>query len=168
MFTSKEEFEQQDGAHFPGKVFSETLLKPIFYDQKEHLFDAMFMIHNAHTKMLAEQKILTEDEAATILHGVEQVENMDCDTIEYHAEYEDLFFWSSRALVKLLAMNWQGKCILQKVEMIWAKRCTGSFYEIILKKRLSMLKIWRILYFIRQNNMLNRLCRPPPSVTQLA
>src|SRR5690625_2098459 len=92
MFTSKEEFEQRDGAQFPGKVFSETLLKPIFYDQKEHLFDAMFMIHKAHTKMLAEQKILTEDEAATILHGVEQVENMDRDTIEYHAEYEDLFF----------------------------------------------------------------------------
>src|SRR5699024_431031 len=92
MFTSKEEFEQIDGSQFPGKVFSETLLKPIFYDQKEHLFDAMFMIHKAHTKMLAEQKILTEEEEKTILSGVSQVENMDHETIEYHPEFEDLFF----------------------------------------------------------------------------
>jgi len=114
MFTSKEEFEQRDGAQFPGKVFSETLLKPIFYDQKEHLFDAMFMIHKAHTKMLAEQKILTEDEAATILHGVEQVENMDRDTIEYHAEYEDLFFLVESRIGEMIGDELAGKMHIAK------------------------------------------------------
>lgn len=114
MFTSKEEFEQQDGAHFPGKVFSETLLKPIFYDQKEHLFDAMFMIHKAHTKMLAEQKILTDDEAATILDGVDQVEKMDRDTIEYHAEYEDLFFLVESRIGEIIGDELAGKMHIAK------------------------------------------------------
>src|SRR5690625_2400448 len=114
MFTTKEEFEQQDGAHFPGKVFSETLLKPIFYDQKEHLFDAMFMIHKAHTKMLAEQKILTEGEAATILDGVDQVEKMDRNTIEYHAEYEDLFFLVESRIGEIIGDELAGKMHIAK------------------------------------------------------
>src|SRR5690625_7952398 len=102
MFISKEEFEQQDGTHFPGKVFSEILLKPIYYDQKEHLFAAMFMIHKAHTKMLAEQKILTEEEEKTNISDVSQVENMDHETIEYHPEFEDLFFLVESRIVAII------------------------------------------------------------------
>lgn len=114
MVTAKEEFEQRDGAHFPGKTFSETLLKPIFYDQKEHLFDAMFMIHKAHTKMLAEQNILTEDEAQKILAGVEQVEKMDRSRIEYDAAYEDLFFLVESRIGEIIGDELAGKMHIAK------------------------------------------------------
>ncbi|WP_099159718.1 argininosuccinate lyase [Virgibacillus ndiopensis] len=92
MSMLKEEFEAIEGVDFPGKTFVESLLKPVFYDQKEHLFDAMFMIHKAHTTMLMEQKILTQDEAKKIYKGIEQVEKLDQKQLEYSAEYEDLFF----------------------------------------------------------------------------
>ena len=92
MRTLKEQFEKEDGVTFPGKTFIDELLKPIFYDQKEHLFDAMFMIHKAHTTMLGEQGILTEEETSQILAGVDYVEKLDRKDIEYSAAYEDLFF----------------------------------------------------------------------------
>lgn len=92
MRTLKEQFEKEDGVIFPGKTFIDELLKPIFYDQKEHLFDAMFMIHKAHTTMLGEQGILTEEETSQILAGVDYVEKLDRKDIEYSAAYEDLFF----------------------------------------------------------------------------
>src|SRR5699024_3682588 len=109
MLTSKEEFERQDGTHFPGKVFSDTLLKPIFYDQKEHLFDAMFTIHKAHTEMLGEQEIISEDEAEKILAAVEQVEEMDRANIQYQAEYEDLFFLVEARIGEIIGDELAGK-----------------------------------------------------------
>ncbi|MFC0299250.1 argininosuccinate lyase [Virgibacillus soli] len=133
MFTSKEEFEQKDGSQFPGKVFSETLLKPIFYDQKEHLFDAMFMIHKAHTKMLAEQKILTEDEARKILSGVEQVENMDPETIEYHSEYEDLFFLVESRIGDIIGDELAGKMHIAKSRNDMGE----AMYRIVLRDYLT-------------------------------
>lgn len=114
MYTLKEAFEQIDGTSFPGKTFSETLLKPIFYDQKEHLFDAMFMIHKAHTKMLAEQKILAKDEAEKILAAVDQVEKMDRVAIEYQPEYEDLFFLVESRIGDIIGDELAGKMHIAK------------------------------------------------------
>lgn len=114
MFTTKQQFEAKDGATFPGKVFSETLLKPIFYDQKEHLFDAMFKIHKAHTTMLAEQKILKQDEADKILEAVSQVEKMDRQSIEYHSEYEDLFFLVESQIGDIIGDELAGKMHIAK------------------------------------------------------
>ncbi|MFC3039849.1 argininosuccinate lyase [Virgibacillus xinjiangensis] len=88
----REEFEQTDGTAFPGKTYVEELLKPVFEDQREHLFEAMFLIHRAHTTMLAEQGILTQEERNAILEGVDKVEQMDRSELVYSAQYEDLFF----------------------------------------------------------------------------
>ncbi|HLS61649.1 MAG TPA: argininosuccinate lyase [Virgibacillus sp.] len=114
MSTIKEEFEAKDGENFPGKVFSETLLKPIFYDQKEHLFDAMFMVHKSHTTMLAEQGILTENEAAKILEGVKQVEEKDRTEIHYDSQYEDLFFLVESQIGDLIGNELAGKMHIAK------------------------------------------------------
>ncbi|MBM7583651.1 argininosuccinate lyase [Bacillus pakistanensis] len=89
---SKEQFMKEEGTAFPGKTYVETLLKPLFNDQKNHLFDVMFRIHRAHVVMLAEQGILTKQEAKTILTGVNKVAEIDHKTIEYSPEFEDLFF----------------------------------------------------------------------------
>lgn len=114
MYTSKAEFEQKDGTRFPGNIYRETILEPIFYDQKEHLFDAMFMIHKAHTIMLAEQAILTASEAHKILAAVEQVEKMDRQTIVYRAEYEDLFFLIEAKIGEVIGDNLAGKMHIAK------------------------------------------------------
>lgn len=133
VFTSREMFEKQDGIDFPGNVFSETILKPIFYDQKEHLMDAMFQIHKAHTKMLADQHILTETEAKTILQGIQQLENMDYRTLEYRAEYEDLFFLVESKIGELIGDELAGKMHIAKSRNDMGE----AMYRIVLRSYLK-------------------------------
>lgn len=114
MRTLKEQFEKEDGVIFPGKTFIDELLKPIFYDQKEHLFDAMFMIHKAHTTMLGEQGILTEEETSQILAGVDYVEKLDRKDIEYSAAFEDLFFLIESQIGDKIGEDLAGKMHIAK------------------------------------------------------
>lgn len=114
MSLSREVFEQKDGSQFPGKIFSETLLKPIFDDQKNYLFDAMLMIHKAHTTMLAEQSILTKEEAGKIQDAIKQIEGMDCSCMQYRAEYEDLFFLVESQISELIGDELAGKMHIAK------------------------------------------------------
>lgn len=88
----KNEFEATDGVEFPGEVYVEELLKPIFNDQKEYLFEAMFKINKAHTTMLTEQGILTNEEYNKIFEGLNLVEGLDRSELLYTEEFEDLFF----------------------------------------------------------------------------
>ncbi|UJL47403.1 argininosuccinate lyase [Virgibacillus sp. NKC19-16] len=88
----KTEFELAEGIEFPGKTYVEQLLKPVFDDQKDHLFEAMFKVHKAHTIMLTEQNILTKQECNKALEGIQLVENLDKSELTYSAQYEDLFF----------------------------------------------------------------------------
>ena len=114
MRTLKEQFEKEDGVIFPGKTFIDELLKPVFYDQKEHLFDAMFMIHKAHTTMLGEQGILTEEETSQILAGVDYVEKLDRKDIEYSAAFEDLFFLIESQIGDKIGEDLAGKMHIAK------------------------------------------------------
>ncbi|GAQ17546.1 argininosuccinate lyase 1 [Oceanobacillus picturae] len=92
MDNLKSEFESTEGIEFPGKTYVEHLLKPLFQDQKDYLFEAMFKIHKAHTIMLTEQKIITKEECTKILEGIKLVENLEKEDLTYSAQYEDLFF----------------------------------------------------------------------------
>ncbi|MFD1348109.1 argininosuccinate lyase [Oceanobacillus caeni] len=114
MVMTKKQFESVDGKIFPGKTYVEALLKPVFYDQKEHLFDSMFLIHKAHTTMLKEQGILTEEEAKKILDGVKHVELMDRGEIEYSPEYEDLFFLVESRIGERIGDDLAGKMHIAK------------------------------------------------------
>jgi argininosuccinate lyase len=87
-----EEFIQSEGSRFPGKTYSEQLLVPVFNLQRDHLFDVMFDIQRAHVIMLAEQKIIKEAEAASMLAGINKVADTDRKSLSYHPDYEDLFF----------------------------------------------------------------------------
>ncbi|MBP1948348.1 argininosuccinate lyase [Virgibacillus litoralis] len=88
----KNEFEAADGIEFPGEVYVEELLKPIFNDQKEYLFEAMFKINKAHTTMLTEQGILSKEECNKVFEGLNLVESLNRSDLLYTEEFEDLFF----------------------------------------------------------------------------
>lgn len=114
LYRTKETFEATDGTSFPGQVYVETLLKPVFYDQKEHLFEAMFHIHRAHTRMLSEQEIISDEDAETILAGVEQVEKEDKIHLEYDPAYEDLFFLVESRIGEIIGDELAGKMHIAK------------------------------------------------------
>ncbi|WP_221567032.1 argininosuccinate lyase [Alkalihalobacillus sp. TS-13] len=114
MKTYKETFEEQDGASFPGKTFANELLMPIFQDQRAHLFESMMRVHRAHTLMLQEQQIISKQDAEKILYAVDQVSIMDTKTIEYSAQYEDLFFLIESKISEIIGVEIAGKMHIAK------------------------------------------------------
>ncbi|UFT98807.1 argininosuccinate lyase [Radiobacillus kanasensis] len=143
MVLLKDEFEKRDGKHFPGKMYIEELLEPVFYDQREHLFEAMFSIHKAHTTMLSEQDILTEAEANEILRGIAQVEKLDKSTLHYSPEYEDLFFLVESKIGEIIGDELAGKMHIAKSRNDMGE----AMYRIVLRDYLrAMVKESDILY----------------------
>src|SRR5699024_6027142 len=105
----KEEFIQAEGSKFPGRTYVEELLKPVFTDQRDYLFGAMFALHRAHVVMLTEQELLTKVDAKEILQGLEQLTDLDCESLEYEPQYEDLFFTIESKLGNLIGDELAGK-----------------------------------------------------------
>ncbi|WP_079527671.1 argininosuccinate lyase [Halobacillus hunanensis] len=133
MSRAKEQFEHSDGITFPGKTYVESLLKPVFYDQKEHLLDAMFMVHKAHTTMLEEQGILTSEEKAAILKGIEAVESLDKRQLNYSSGYEDLFF-----LIESKIGDYIGEELAGKMHMAKSRNDMGeTMYRIVIRDYLK-------------------------------
>ncbi|WP_028783873.1 argininosuccinate lyase [Thalassobacillus devorans] len=114
MSEMKETFEKDDGFHFPGKTYVNELLKPVFDDQRDYLFDAMFMIHRAHTTMLKEQGIISEQDAEQILRGVEEVSKIEHQSLCYTPEFEDLFFYVEAKIADLIGEENAGKMHIAK------------------------------------------------------
>lgn len=107
--TTREDFIKADGSQFPGKTYEEHLLRHVFNDQRDYLFYEMFAIHRAHTVMLAEQNILSKQEAGQILAGVEHVRKIDYRELVYDPVFEDLFFMMESKLSDEIGPDLAGK-----------------------------------------------------------
>lgn len=130
-----EEFIQREGTTFPGKTYVEELLKPVFNDQRDFLFDAMFAIHRAHVTMLAEQKIISQDEAETMLDGIDTVSKMDASSLTYQPTYEDLFFMVEAKIGEEIGEELAGKIHIGR-----SRNDMGvTMYRLVLREHLSEL-----------------------------
>ena len=65
---------------------------PVFNDQRDYLFHAMFDIHRAHVIMLSEQKIIKEEEAKIMLDGIRKVAQTDLTLVDLSASIRRLIF----------------------------------------------------------------------------
>jgi argininosuccinate lyase len=63
-----------DSDSFPAPIYAETVLAPNFEDAKQLLLDALLDIHQAHTRMLAKQGILTSSEEQTLLEALHKLD----------------------------------------------------------------------------------------------
>ena len=133
MTAWRKEFILSDGESFPGKTYADMLLRPVFDEQREYLFDAMFEVHAAHTKMLAEQKILSQVEAEKILGAVRKVEQMDRSALTYSADYEDLFFLVESKIGELIGDELAGKMHIAKSRNDMGE----AMYRIVLRQYLE-------------------------------
>ena len=104
-----EEFIKHEGTAFPGKTYVEELLKPVFNDQRDYLFDAMFDIHRAHVIMLEEQNIIQAEEAREMLRGINVVAKTDISQITYQPQFEDLFFMMEAKIGEEIGSELAGK-----------------------------------------------------------
>ncbi|MGP4073358.1 argininosuccinate lyase [Piscibacillus sp. B03] len=114
MTNLKEQFQLEDGTGFPGKTYVNQLLKHVFEDQKEYLLDAMLLIHEAHTIMLSEQKILSENEKEQILGAITEVKTLNPSSLSYSEQFEDLFFLVESKLGELIGDELAGKMHIAK------------------------------------------------------
>ncbi|CEG28498.1 argininosuccinate lyase [Bacillus sp. B-jedd] len=104
-----EGFIKDEGTAFPGKTYVEELLKPVFNDQRDYLFDVMFDIHRAHVIMLAEQGIVPESEAKVMLEGINKIGKSDRTLLAYQPEFEDLFFMMEARIGEEIGEELAGK-----------------------------------------------------------
>lgn len=131
----KEDFIKKDGQSFPGKVYVETLLKPIFNDQRDFLFDAMFALHHAHIVMLTEQDLLGKEDAREILNGLAQLMKIDRMNLAYDPHYEDLFFMIESQLGDLIGDDLAGKMHLAR-----SRNDMGEgMYRYVLREKILLL-----------------------------
>jgi argininosuccinate lyase len=82
----------EDGSIFPGKSYVESVLRPVFEQQRDSLYQAMMEVQRAHVRMLFDTEILSRKEAARMLQVIEKFRHIDSDTFAYDPQYEDLFF----------------------------------------------------------------------------
>ncbi|WP_423798621.1 argininosuccinate lyase [Neobacillus sp. SAB-20_R2A] len=129
------EFLKNEGNAFPGKTYIEELLKPIFNDQRDFLFEAMFDIHRAHVIMLSEQQIIKRDEAKIMLVGIEKVAKTDITQISYDPRYEDLFFMMEAKIAEEIGEELAGKIHIGR-----SRNDMGvAMYRLVLREHLLQL-----------------------------
>jgi argininosuccinate lyase len=83
---------------FPAPVYAETVLGPNFEDAKHHYLDSLLEIHYAHTRMLAQQGILTAAEEHTLLDALDGLDLEAIGRAGYDGSCEDLFFFIEELL----------------------------------------------------------------------
>ncbi|MCK9524376.1 MAG: argininosuccinate lyase [Limnochordia bacterium] len=101
---------RNDHTHFPAQVYKESVLTPLFNDFKQHFYEELMDINYAHCVMLAEQKIISLEEAKRILAGLREIEaTIDLASLEYTGEYEDIFFFIESELINKIGLDVAGK-----------------------------------------------------------
>ena len=94
---------------FPAQNYKENVLADCFDDAKRYFLEAYIEVDYAHAVMLAEQKIISDDELKALL---ESLRALDFDAIrraEYDGSFEDLFYYLQREITKNCDADIAGK-----------------------------------------------------------
>ncbi|SEM99150.1 argininosuccinate lyase [Lihuaxuella thermophila] len=128
----REEWLKADGSSFPGKTYVECLLKPVFNDQRDYLFHAMFQVHRAHVLMLCDKGILSAADAKKILQAVEELSRCNHKELQYDPRYEDLFFMMEARMTEKIGTELAGNMHIAR-----SRNDMGvAMYRIVLRERL--------------------------------
>jgi len=85
---------------FPAPSYTENVLNDCFEDAKQYFLDALLEVDYAHAVMLAEQKIITEDELKMLLKALRALDLTKIRAVKYDGTYEDLFFYLQQEITK--------------------------------------------------------------------
>lgn len=100
----------KDSTKFPSPIYQATVLGPIFDAFKANYYEEMMAINYAHAIILMDQAIITRSEATQIMTALREIEaELNLDELEYTGEYEDLFFFIEKQLIKKIGIDVAGK-----------------------------------------------------------
>ncbi|MBQ7492823.1 MAG: argininosuccinate lyase [Selenomonadaceae bacterium] len=90
------------------EYFRNEIAKPGIFLEYEHGFEELILLNRAYAKMLAEEKIITQDEAAKILDGLTWVEkNFSAEDID--GKYEEIYFNVEQKLIQHVGLEIGGR-----------------------------------------------------------
>jgi argininosuccinate lyase len=97
--TSEDEIKRRaERESFPAPAYSANVLTDVFEDAKRLFLDFMLEVDYAHALMLAEQGIITTDEAQALFAALDGLDRESIRTINYDGSCEDLFFYIERLI----------------------------------------------------------------------
>lgn len=94
---------------FPHPEYKRIVLSECFDEAKKNFLDEMLQIDLAHAVMLAEQGIITKDEARTILKAIKSISKEEILRTEYDGSFEDLFYLIQQKLKEIAGIETAGK-----------------------------------------------------------
>lgn len=94
---------------FPARIYKENVLADCFEDAKRYFLQAYLDVDFAHAVMLAEQKIITEDELKELLNALQNLDLNSIRRAEYDGTFEDLFYYLQREIAKYCNPDTAGK-----------------------------------------------------------
>lgn len=94
---------------FPAPVYRDTVLQHIFADAQRLFLPTLLQIDLAHVLMLAQQRILSERQAAACLHAILSLDHKSLGTVKYDGSVEDLFFFVERHLAHAVGEDLAGR-----------------------------------------------------------
>ncbi|PYV61089.1 MAG: hypothetical protein DMG97_44240, partial [Acidobacteria bacterium] len=83
---------------FPAPIYSANVLRDVFEDAKRLFLDYMLEVDYAHALMLAEQGIITPDEARSLFAALDGLDRDSLRASRYDGTCEDLFFYIERLI----------------------------------------------------------------------
>jgi argininosuccinate lyase len=94
---------------FPAQNYKENVLADCFEDAKKYFLGAYLEVDFAHAVMLAEQKIITEEELNQLLTALRSLDTAAINRAEYDGSFEDLFYYLQREITKNCDVDTAGK-----------------------------------------------------------
>jgi len=94
---------------FPARIYKENVLVNCFEDAKRYFLQPYLDVDFAHAVMLAEQKIITENELKELLTALRSLDLESIKRAEYDGSFEDMFFYLQREITKNCNPDTAGK-----------------------------------------------------------
>lgn len=94
---------------FPAQNYKENVLADCFEDAKKYFLQPYIDVDYAHAVMLAEQKIITENELKDLLKSLRSLDLESIKRAEYDGSFEDLFYFLQREIAKNCDADTAGK-----------------------------------------------------------
>ena len=104
----------QGPSPFPHPLYARHVLQPAHQDAVEYLYRPMLAANRAHVVMLAQQSIISRENAAALLAALNQIEAAGLAALGYQPGVEDLFFRVEGRLIELAGPEYGGNLQLAR------------------------------------------------------
>lgn len=94
---------------FPARIYKENVLADCFEDAKRYFLQAYHEVDLAHAIMLAEQKIISENELRELLATLRTLDFDSIRCAKYDGSFEDLFYYLQREITRNCDPDTAGK-----------------------------------------------------------